>query len=196
MRLDSGKSRKSCLIGCVVVLLLIVGGALAYGPDKIVALFKVGAWAQKEGLLDPEEQRKWEGTSEKNLQALQIALNKYAESEGKYPKAESWMDDIQRYIKTADLTPEEAKKKFVNPLIKPEAAGVYGYALNKAIAGKVPDDIKDPKKTVLVFDSKNTAWNASGDPTKDAAKPERPGGNKAIPVEGSATALNKLTGAP
>ncbi len=196
MKLQSGRACRSCLVGCLVVIALLVAGYFLAGPSTVLALFKTAVYAKKEGFLDPEQQRQWEGTSKQNLQALQTAILKYADSEGQFPKADSWMDAIQPYIKTADLSEEEAKKKFVNPLLQPAKAGVYGYAMNDALSEKLVEDVKDPQRVVLLFDSAKAGWNAHGDPKKDAASPERPGGNKAIPVKGDVAALKALTASP
>ncbi|MBV6459668.1 MAG: hypothetical protein HONBIEJF_02819 [Fimbriimonadaceae bacterium] len=170
------------------VVLFVVGifvGVLAYlayrfGP-ALLDLANAG-WT-----LSDIEQREYQGTSKQNLEAIHVALMLYHDSEGAFPPAATWMDVTKLRLKTRDLSDEESLKKLKNPVLKNESE--WGYAINEAVAGKYKDDIKDPEKTLLVFDSAATAWNAHGDPTKLSPKPARPGGNLGVTVSGKVIPL-------
>jgi hypothetical protein len=61
-----------------------------------------------------------------------------------------------------------------NKLKRPEEdanSDEYGFALNRAVAGKYKGDIKD-QQTILIFESVETMKNAVGDPKVDG----KPGG--------------------
>lgn len=130
------------------------------------------------------ELRKYQGTSIDNLKAMHLALSMYQESEGQFPLAEGWMDALRPYLRTDDMSEEEAKKKLISPLIKGAKAGTFGYAMNDAASGKYKEDIPDPAKTPLIFDSSDTGWNAHGKPEELLPKPPRQGGNLGISVSG------------
>lgn len=133
----------------------------------------------------------YSGTSMENLRALHQAVSLYYESEGIYPDANGWMDAAKGYVKTADLKKGEEMKKFVNPRI-PEGEGVFGYAFNAALSMGYREDVADPASTALIFESKDTKWNANGDPATLQPDPELDGGNNAVTVEGNAVPLKQL----
>jgi hypothetical protein len=124
-----------------------------------------------------------------NLKALHTALMLYQESEGQFPDASGWMEAIKMRTQTSDMKEEESIKKFINPLIRPAGAAIFGYAMNDACSKKYNRDIPEPAKTPLIFDSQDTAWNAHGDPAKLLPNPPRQGGNFGISVEGSVLKL-------
>lgn len=160
--------------GLLVVSGLVYSG-IRYGP---------AAWdLYQAGFLDSVEMRKYQGTSMENLKALHTALMLYHDSEGQFPSGAGWMDAIKTRLRTNDLAADEAVKKYKNPLIG-DKANQYGYAFNDACGAKYIEDIKEPEKTLLVFDSKETGWNAHGDPSKLSPQPERQGGNLGITVSG------------
>jgi hypothetical protein len=135
------------------------------------------------GLLERHDMRTYSGTNEDNLRALYTAANNYHETEDTYPDSAKWMDQIKNRIRANDMAEQEAEKKFINPLY-PARAGLYGYAFNDALSGKYKGDIKDPK-TILIYDSKDTRWNAHGKPSDSMQPPGAPGGNEGITVDGS-----------
>lgn len=144
------------LVGCGVIFL-----------GLMVWLFQVGMAlmdAKKAGLLDEEKTDKYQVSRENNLTAIHKALLQAADSDGGFPAADKWMDTAVLRLKTGDLSEAEAREK----LKVPGGTEGYGYAFNKALGGKHPDDFKDKGKTVIVYESVATQWNASGDPLKDA----------------------------
>jgi len=164
--------------------LLLVGGGLAagwlYGPS-FIDLYGAGLF---DTVLNPRQLREYQGNSVDNLKAMHLALSLYHDSEGQFPYGDGWMDALEPYIRTDDMKPEEAQKKFVSPLL-PKGEGVrFGYAMNDAAAGKYEDDVPTPEKTPLVFDSSDTARNAHGSPEKLLPNPPRQGGNMGISVAG------------
>jgi len=144
-----------------------------------------------ENVLSPKELRKYQGSSMDNLKAMHLALSLYHESEGQFPYANGWMDAIQPYMQSGDMSKEEAMKKLVNPLIRPAKKGVYGYAMNDAASAKYKDDVPKPSETLLVFDSSETGWNAHGKPEKLLPDPSRQGGNHGITIDGTILRFEK-----
>ena len=161
-----------------VILGVLIGFALVAVPWLINAA-KAVSDAKKSGILDDVETDKYKVGRENNLKAIQKALLQAADSDGTFPAADKWMDQALLRLKTSDISEDEAKDKLRVPGLKPRE---FGYAINDGVAGKSLADIKD-KSIILVFESTNTAWNAHGDPAKEA----KPGG-KLISVDGTVTA--------
>ena len=147
--------------------------------------------AKRAGFFDKVKQHEYEGTSMENMKALYQALQLYYESEDEMPMASGWMDASKMYVRTNDLKKGEEMKKFINPRIPP-GKGVYGYAYNVTMSQVYLDEVADPAQTPLVFESKDTEWNAFGEPAKLEPEPELPGGNKAVTAEGAVKALKDL----
>lgn len=175
--------KKGCKITCGVLAVVAVIALIWAGP-VIRDFYNSGILGSQ---LSGKQMREYQGTSMDNLKALQTALMLYHDSEGQFPDSAGWMDAIKDRIKAGDMTQEEADKKFVNPLLG--KAGEFGYAMNDACSKKYKDDIKDPSKTPLLFDSLSTGWNAHGSPTSLLPKPARPGGNLGIAVDGTVLKL-------
>lgn len=159
----------------LVVLLAIGYCGWRFGPTVY------DLW--RKGVFTKPEQKEYEGTNVKNLQALRTALMLFHDSEGQFPKGESWMDDITPRLKTYQFG-DSALKKLIRPDLLPEKEGVYGYAMNDVCAGKYKDDVKDPDATPLIFVSKDTSKNAHGNPKDLLPSPPTPGGNVGISVSG------------
>lgn len=164
--------------------LLLVGGLLAagwiYGP-AFLDFYRAGFFDQA---LNPRQLREYQGNSIDNLKAMHLALSLYHESEGQFPYGEGWMDALEPFIRTDDMKPDQAQKKFINPLLSKGGSGRFGYALNDRAAGKYADDVPTPVKTPLVFDSSDTSRNAHGTPEELLPTPPRQGGNLGISVSG------------
>lgn len=119
-----------------------------------------GSGVVQEAMTKPPK-RTYEATdSAENLKALSTALRLYESSEGRYPDAAAWMDEIAPRLVLNDLPKKEAYKKLVRPGVGEE----YGYAMNDAAAGKYHGDL--PKGTILLFESLSTERNAHGDPRR------------------------------
>lgn len=176
--------RKKLLLGC-----LGIGGAILLA--LVIWLGPVLMAFINEGFFDETEMRSYQGNSADNLKAIHRSLSGFHESEGVLPEAEKWMDDALLRLKSADMAEEESKKMLVSPRNsgKPNQ---YGYAFNAALSGMYIGDIKDPKKTVLIFESKLTEWNASGDPKTDAAPKVGNTGPLALTVSGEVVPLADL----
>lgn len=155
-----------------------------FGPD-LLTFYRAGFFDD----LSPTEMRKYQGTTRDNLKAIRTALLLYHDSEGVFPAGAIWMDEVKKRIQTKDMADAEALKKLVNPLVRPSAPNVFGYALNSVIGGNYRDDLPLKGKTILVFDSASTKWNAHGDPARDLAKPPRAGGTLAITLDGEIVKL-------
>jgi hypothetical protein len=172
--MSKGQKIKRAGVGCLgisVVLAVLIG----FTPPghALQDLWKNGAI---QALIFPPENEKYTAGHEENLKAMHTALMLYHESEGQFPAANGWMDAIEPRIATSDLAPGEAEKK----LIRPDLAGKpneFGYALNAKAAGKYKDDVGD-SKTILLYESKQPARNASGDPTADRS-------GMAVAIDGS-----------
>lgn len=165
--------RKGCLACLTIAALAIVAGGAVYGP--VIRDF----W--KEGILQsylfPEKKRRYEGDTIANLRAQHTALLLYHESEGQFPEASGWMDAIENRLRTADMDKEEALKKLRRPDLQ-DQPDAFGYAMNDAASARYKEDIPEPAKTPLTFESSNTERNAHG-PASGAPK-----GAHAVSVEG------------
>lgn len=165
------------IFGCLGFLIL-VGVILLFTTATGKAfrdLWKNGAI---QAAVSKVPQRKYEDkSSDDNLKALFTAFKLYQDSEGQYPDASKWMDQIAPRLVLNDLPKKEAEKKLVRPDLAGQA-DAYGYAINDAAAGKYIGDL--PKGTVLLFESSATARNAHGDPKKDGKA-----GGRAVTIEGS-----------
>lgn len=165
--------RKGCRGCLLLVLLAVLAVAAFYGP--VVKDF----WDR--GILQtylfPQKKRAYSGDSMANLKAQHTAMMLYHESEGQFPEASGWMDAISNYLRTADMDKEQSLKKLKRPDLA-NAPDAYGYAMNDAAGAKYKDDIPNPAQTPLTFESRDTGWNAHGDP-KTAPK-----GSQAVSVEG------------
>ena len=139
-----------------------------------LALVMTGGWRDlvnfwKNGTIQaivfPPPKRTYDASNEENLKALRTALMLFHDSEDKFPDAKGWMDAIEPRITASDMAPGESQKKLIRPDLSGKT-GSFGYALNLKAAGKYKDDVGDPK-AILVYESKQTARNAAGDPATD-----------------------------
>lgn len=176
---DAQPKKKKFLVLKIILLVLALGiGFILFklGPTAYVA------W--KRGFFTPQMRSTYDGSTDENLKNLRQALMMYQESEGQLPDASGWMDAAWLRTKTADLTEEEARKKFRVPGMTGED---FGYAMNSELSQKYGGDL--PQDTILLFDSKDLKWNASGKPTDLAPNPAREGGNKGITLGGKIVEL-------
>ena len=148
-----------------LVLITFCVVAVGLGLFFLVPIIRLAVVAKKEGFFDEAEQRTYQATRRGNLEAIGTALNLTYESDGQYPDAKNWMDTLFTRMKTDDMSEVSAKEKLHRPGLHP---GRFGYSLNSAVAGKIKREIGDPAKTIVVFESATTDWNACGDPKKDA----------------------------
>ncbi len=176
-----GKVVKRLSIGCGAVFVVLFAVLWFTGTLRDIRTLFSHGFAQ--AYLSPDDERKYNASTETNLKAMYTALMMYHESEGAFPLAANWMDALKNYGAASDLAKGESEKKFISPALASKVAQ-FGYALNDAAAGKYKGDLKDPK-TPLIFDSSDTARNAHGDPKHLLPAPNRPGGNRGIAVDGS-----------
>lgn len=142
---------------------------------------------KRAGFFDQPTMRKYQGSNVDNLKAIWTAMKLFHQSEEQFPNSEKWMDDIKLRLRTNDLSEADTLKKLVNPLLQPPSNNVFGYAMNDSASKKYKGDIKDPK-TILVFNSSDTKWNAHGDPEKlKTTDPTK--GNKGITIDGTVVDL-------
>lgn len=188
MALDVRKKKKRAW-------LIVFGVAGAVGLVFLVPIVQVAIDAYNAGFFDESEQGEYDGTSMDNMRSLYQATMLYYEAEGAMPHASGWMDAAKSYVRTADLLEGEEMKKFVNPNFPP-GPGVYGYAMNSVLSEAYLDELEDPARTPMIFDSGDTRWNAFGLPSNIAPNPELPGGNKAVTAEGNVVELRELLGEP
>jgi hypothetical protein len=178
--------RGKAFVGISLALIYLVLGTLIYYEyigtfGFLRAMWRAGA---VQAMITPQEMRTYQGTSKENLKALYTAMMLEHDSEGAFPKAAEWMDALKDRLATNDMSLTEAEKKYVNPMAGPAKPGQFGYAMNAALEGKYKDDVKDPDKTLLIFDSSDTSRNAHGDPTELLPKSARQGGNLGVTVSG------------
>lgn len=153
----STRAKRWLWVGGIAFVVLGIP-AIIFGPT-IVDLWPTISEAIKE-----PEMHEYTGTTTKNLKAMHTAFTQFHDSEERYPDATKWMDEVKNYIKTGDLTEEEAAKKLMNPRFGTKA-GQYGFAMNSELSKKYKGDIKDPK-TILVYETSDLKRNASGKPGK------------------------------
>lgn len=152
------RNLKPLKIGCAILGAGFLFVVLFYG-GAVCDFLKVYGF---ESLQKPKKHA-YSADSEKNLKALYTAMSLYHESEGQYPDATGWMDGLKGYLQSNDLQKGEGQKKLIRPdLIGQD--GKFGYAMNDVASAKYKDDIKTPKETPLIYESKDTERNAHGDP--------------------------------
>lgn len=162
----------------------IVFGSLAAGLGWLGFTFgPTVVGLQQRGFFEkPPEKEEYHGNVDDNLHALYTAMNQAHDSDGQYPEKEKWMDAISNRLQTSTMKDGEGEKK----LHDPSAKSGYGFAFNKAVAGKYKGDLKAPESLVLIYQSKQTSKNAFGDPKTDF----EPNRNHAISVTGKILKLN------
>jgi hypothetical protein len=173
-------------VGIGVGVLVLLAGGFLFLTEPGKAARDIWSTGAVQAAISGPEKREYTATTEANLRAIHTALMMYHDSEGQFPVAAGWMDAIQNRIGTADMEGSESEKKLISPSLQGQA-GQFGYAMNDKASGKYKDDL-DPKMP-LVFDSRDTAKNAHGDPAKLAPAPPRDGQNLAIAVDGTLVKL-------
>ena len=153
---------KKLLIGVAALVAVVLVWLFAFPSGKAVRDI-AGSGAVQDALSKPEKRTYDPSNTDNNLHELALALKQYEASEGQYPSADKWMDQLVPRLVLNDLPKKEAMKKLMRPGV---AEGQYGYALNDRVAGHYKGDL--PKGTILLFESKATGRNAHGDPKKDA----------------------------
>ena len=156
---------KKIVRGVVIagITVIVIG---AFTPQGKAVRVLIATLTQK----DVSGTEAYQGDVKDRLKAMRTAADLYQTSEDMYPKADNWMDDLLIRLQTQNLKKGEAEKKLKRPDME-TTPDQYGFAINSAVAGKYKGDIKDPK-TILIFESKETKKNMSGDPKADG----KPGG--------------------
>ncbi|MBI1334565.1 MAG: hypothetical protein JST12_16440 [Armatimonadetes bacterium] len=163
--------KKVLRVGCLLVVIAL--GITWFSPAGKAIRDLVPIFFKK----DISGTEAFKGDLEDRLKAMYTAAELYQTSEDAYPEADKWMDELLTRLKTQNLKKGEAEKKIMRPDLQ-DKDGEYGFAINTAAAGKYKGDIKDPK-TILIFESKDTKKNASGDPKTDGLA-----GGKGITIGG------------
>lgn len=171
-------SLKKNILRVGAVVLIVAIGIVAISPAGKAIRTLLPAFLQK----DVSGTEEFKGNVAERLKAMKTAADLYHQSEDAFPKAETWTDDLLARLQTQNLKPGEAEKKLKRPDLE-TSADQYGFAINKAVAGKYKGDIKDPK-TILIFESKETKKNASGDPKTDGKE-----GGQGITISGEVVKL-------
>jgi hypothetical protein len=164
-----GRSRVLRGVVMTVGLLALIGiGYAEYMVGYTVRLFLAKGIIRTVG----DKDRTYSGDNRANLKALYTAMMLQHDSEDAFPPADKWMDALKSRITTGDMQPSEAMKKFIDPSLagRPKS---FGYAMNDAVAGKYKGDVPDPDKTLLLFMSSDTSWNAHGEPKRLLPEPPR-----------------------
>lgn len=100
-----------------------------------------------------------------NFQAVESGMQDYLRANNnKFPKAETWQNDIKKYVGKY-LTSEETgpiKAMDVNGTWHCESDGIKtGIAFNSALSGKNVADITDQSTTVMIFEIETPRMNAA-----------------------------------
>lgn len=156
------RRKKGCLWALAIlgVIFVLVGWRINW---NFAAIRDIVSLAQKATQDVP--QSSYAVSREANLKAIYTAMMLAHDSDGQFPDASSWMDAIKTRLRTTDLPESEAVRKLMNP--RHGGPKEWGYAINPAVAGKFQEDIKNPDETPLIYESRQTQWNASGDPRSD-----------------------------
>ena len=99
--------------------------------------------------------------------------------EGQFPNAENWQDDVMPYYerlydKSGEVFSSEEMPSFFSfevaepgAILTCNASGdnQTGFAFNSELSGLNYEDVEDPRATILVWETKTPAYNASGAPT-------------------------------
>jgi len=113
-------------------------------PIAMAVLFPVFARAR-------EAARK--ATCVADVNGLTLGALAYARDHNdRLPPADTWSDDILPYVKD--------RRVFVCPNARGASSA---YAYNRAVAGLALNEIADPQRTVLIYES-NLGWNGAGGP--------------------------------
>lgn len=96
----------------------------------------------------------------RHLKLLAQAIHRYAQAHGGALPGQNWVDEIAQYLENQDVLRCPAR---------PELA--VGYAMNDKLIGALMQELVDPERTVLLFET-----------TLDAANPA--GGPEAVPAAG------------
>jgi hypothetical protein len=88
----------------------------------------------------------------RNLKSLADGCLQYSTDFGdRLPRADRWMDSIDRYLQKGELT-------YRNPY---RDDGDYGYAMNADLSAVVYDSVPNPLGTILVYESRGIGRNHS-----------------------------------
>lgn len=160
------------------------------GIGSLVLLVAVGWWIGpflydlwKLGFFEKIDKRSYSGTTMDNFKSMHMAMMLYHESEEAFPEASGWMDAIEPRLQTYDMDRKESLKKMVSPEFQGQG-DKYGYAMNDSASRKYKDDISEPDRTPLLFDSRDLSRNAHGDPAELLPSPPRDGQNRGVSVSG------------
>jgi prepilin-type processing-associated H-X9-DG protein len=101
-----------------------------------------------------------------------------ADFDGILTPKERWVEVSMAYV--------NSPSDFQCPQVKTSS---FAFALNEFVAGETLSTIKNPAKTVMLFEPKDAKINASGYPVTDSARPPRHSGkNNVAMMDGSAQA--------
>ncbi|MEZ0327626.1 MAG: hypothetical protein ACAH95_17145 [Fimbriimonas sp.] len=97
----------------------------------------------------------------RNMVEIGRAFQAYvADHDDRYPLASNWIDSSIPFLTVSRIPPtnKEAQTYFQCPLVP---KGGYGYAMNAFLSGAHVSALDNPKEMHLVYESKDTAKNAS-----------------------------------
>ncbi len=129
------------VIGTIFALLIL--GVIGYG---LMLAYDLGL------IFQPKYNPNKNITCPNNLRHLAIAVRMYSDDwDDVYPPASVWMDRIKDRVHDAWLHCPEVSNGHDNR---------YGYAMNDALSAKSRDNLVNPAKIPLFYDSKNLKPNA------------------------------------
>ncbi len=121
-----------------------------------------------------------------NFEFARASISAYAKKNGVYPPARTWQTDTEEfyqkiYDKMMDNKKEDERVqqwlKFAKPGQTFECTwgdSTTGIAYNEQLAGRKPEEVKDPDTTIMLFETPETRANNHGVYDKDTtAKPPR-----------------------
>jgi prepilin-type processing-associated H-X9-DG protein len=152
--------RFRCACATFIVVLAVVLGGLYWWTGRT----PMDVWAYFD---NPKEKANVRGCLD-NLNHINTALGLYLESNDAYPPASVWMDKTIQYGVQGNMEVHEAWKFFRCPSVSKGEDEKYGYAMNRALSGKLRPLEKNKKEwatakeTMVVFDSSDLRKNVNG----------------------------------
>lgn len=146
---------------------------------------------QRRGVLGEPARRSYSGTTRENLRNLYVAMMAYHDSEERFPNASGWMDAIRPYTRTSDLETDAELDKFRDPKTS-KSEDDYGYAMNDELSDQYIDDVDEPDRAILLFESTDRSWNAHGDPKTISLPSEKTDPTLAVTASGEIEPIESL----
>jgi prepilin-type processing-associated H-X9-DG protein len=161
--------RQGTILGLPIWGCLLIGCGCSILPIMIRAAIVFPVFAQA-------REKARQVTCLSNIKQISLAQLMYCQDyDEKFEPSKKWMDLMGPYLKDEHI--------FHCPSVRKEPAG-YGYAFNSDLGDKSLEKIKEPKTTLMLFDSDNLSRNASDNGTSFPLPGRHSHGNNTGYVDG------------